>query len=214
MSDIRMYMETFRYWLTFALDILAVIGIGLALYRVIIMRRTFFSDHDRSRRTKAVDLIQFWSSKLTKQSSIARKLVESFSEEQCKSLAQQKEFQIDINKKDLIKEIITDIVIDGNQTSIKLNEAQSSLLRWEVVNYLNQLESVLAAWRHHVADREIIEEEFKYLYDPRQNHTGVEKFRKAFGTESYLGIKEFIEHVTRTEEKKNKKKGKKILGVW
>lgn len=207
-------MDTFRYWLTFTRDILAVIGIGLALYRIIIMRRTFFSDHDRSRRTKAVDLIQFWSGKLTKQSSIARKLVESFSEDQCKSLADQKEFQIPINKKDLIKEIITDIKIDKGQNDIKLNEAQSSVLRWEVVNYLNQLESVLAAWRHNVADREIIEEEFKYLYDPKQNHTVTEKFRNALGTESYLGIKEFIEHLTTTEENKNKKKGKRILGLW
>ena len=206
-------MECFKTWLTIIRDILAIVGIGLALWRVFVMRRTFFSDHDRSRRTKAVDLIQFWSGKVTKQSSIARKLVESFSDDQCKSLSEQKEFNIDSNKKDLLKELFKDIKIEENQNTVKLNEAQSSVLRWEIVNYLNQLESVLTAWRHNVADKEIIEEEFHYLYDTKQNHTVVEKFRNAVGSESYLGIKEFIEHLTDQEKDKTKKKGKKPLGV-
>jgi hypothetical protein len=201
-----MEMENLIKVLAIVRDLFAIVGIGLALWRIFIMRNTFFSDHDRSRRTKSIDLIQFWASNLTKQSSIARKLVESFTAEQCKSLAEGKSFNIDSTKKDLIVELFPQYD-SGNNQILSLNEVQSSILRWEVVNYLNNLESVLSAWKHNVADKVILEEQFTYLYNPKENHTIVENFRIALEIDTYPGIKEFIDHL-KNNLKSNVIKGK------
>jgi hypothetical protein len=202
-------MDKIENVLSVIANVLTIIALSLALWRVGIMRKTFFSDHDRSRRTKAVDLIQFWSGKITKQSSIARKLVESFNEDQCKSLSDQREFNVDSNKLILVQELFP----KGNFSSesvIKINDAQSSILRWEIVTYLNHLESVLAAWRHNVADQDIIEEQFRYLYDPKKNHTVVEKFRTAENIDNHPGIRDFINHLKKKGNKATP--GKPIIG--
>lgn len=203
-------MEDFKTWLTIVRDSFAIIGIGLAFWRIYVMRYTFFSDHDRSRRLSALDMIKFWTKSLTQKSSLARKLVESFSDDQCQSLSNQNSFNIDSNKKDLLIEYFGKENITESDNLIKLNEGQSSILRWEIISYLNQLETVLIAWRHNIADKEILEEEFNYLYKPEKGHTLIEKFRIATGIDSYPGIKEFVDSLKKQAEKKTKKGKKKI----
>lgn len=202
-------MDNFKLWLTIVRDILAIVAIGLALWRIFLMRKTFFSDHDRSRRTKSVDLIQFWTSNLSQKSSLARKIVESFEDNQCQSLSKQESFNVDSNKEDLLNEYFNDAQnkIKKNSGIITLNEGHSSILRWDAISYLNQLEAVLSAWRNNVADKEIIEEEFDYLYDPEKGHSILEKFRTATGIDSYPAIKEFVDHI-KTEKNKSTDKGK------
>jgi hypothetical protein len=64
--------------------------------------------------------------------------------------------------------------IENNR--IFLDGGAVTIVRWFVVKYLNGLESVMVAWRHHVADRGIIDEEFKFLYI--SNVIELEAFRK------------------------------------
>ena len=204
-------MATYEVWLSVLRDVFIIIGLLLSFWRIYVMRDTFFSDHDRSRRTKAVDLIQFWSGKLTKKSSLARKLVESFSEEQCKSLVAEKSFDVDTTNISVLNQYFD--VTTFNPTNRTLTEGQSSVLRWEIINYLNNLEAVFVAWRHNVADKEIIEEEFSYLYNAKENHSAVERFRTAAGTDSFMGVDEFIKKLkAKYEEKRKEKKGKGLLG--
>ena len=203
-------MEDFKTWLTIVRDSFAIIGIGFAFWRIYVMRHTFFSDHDRSRRLSALDMIKFWTKSLTQKSSLARKLVESFSDDQCQALSNQISFNIDANKRDLLIEYFGKENIVESNNLIKLNEGQSSILRWEIISYLNQLETVLIAWKHNIADKEILEEEFNYLYKPEKGHTLIEKFRIATGIDSYPGIKEFVDSLKKESEKKTKKGKKKI----
>ncbi len=82
-----------------------------------------------------------------------------------------------------------------------LHLAEVVVWRWEVVCYLNMLESILSAWHHGIADKKIIEEEFKYLIDPKDNHGLLPKFRKVAG-DSYPAITAFANHLQK--EKPNK----------
>ena len=82
-----------------AAKVIVIIAFVLAVYRLILLRKTFFSDHASRRGVKAIDLIQFWTSNLGKKPSLARKIVESLDEKQCISLVKQEQFVIDSNKK-------------------------------------------------------------------------------------------------------------------
>jgi hypothetical protein len=201
-------------WIEWVRDILASFALGFALWRIFLMRETFFSDHDRSRRTKAVDLIQFWSSNLTLRASLARRIAESLEEQQCRDLSEQKPFDIPSSKEDLLRMYLREVTPSKEteksaDTILKLDEGQVSVLRWDVVSYLNQLEAILSAWRHNIASRDILEEEFDYLYDASKGMTMIEKFRIASGIDSYPAIKEFVEHVKSAKQNKGDKgKGK------
>ena len=57
-----------------------------------------------------------------------------------------------------------------------------------VAGYLNTLETVAVAWRHRVADREIIEEEFYALLVKGRNRFRLEEYRKASGVFPSIGL--------------------------
>ena len=62
-----------------------------------------------------------------------------------------------------------------------LSRAESAGLRMIAVRYLNLLETVATAWRHNVADRDIIEEEFRKIVVPKTNVFILENYRKVSG---------------------------------
>lgn len=69
-------------------------------------------------------------------------------------------------------------------------------MRWEIVTYLNSLESILSAWRHNTADKEMIEEQFRYMVSPKDGHYILEKFREAAGgAHTYPSIDQFVSHL-------------------
>ena len=79
---------------------------------------------------------------------------------------------------------------------INLNEAEVSVLRWQTIKFLNNLESVMSAWRHNTATQKIIEEEFGYLLDTREGGSALEEFRNAAGgEEAFPAIAEFVKHL-------------------
>ena len=61
------------------------------------------------------------------------------------------------------------------------------------MSYLNLVESVLSGWRHNIADRKILEEEFRTLVKDAEGHPLLGAFRKAAGGEaSWPALEEFI----------------------
>ena len=92
----------------------------------------------------------------------------------------------------------------------KLNIIKSTQLRWEIITYLNILESVFIAYRHNVADKKIIKEQFRYLVNPTENHFVLEEFRKASGEENYPGIRDFAKELLK--EKSETTEGKSKTG--
>jgi len=149
-------------------------------------------DHERSRREKAVALLAQWSSSLTHKSSITRKLVETMDEHQSRDLFKQNS----ISMRDDQKALTSTAVPNWDASSKKLTEKESTEVRWVTVSYLNALESVLASWRHNVADRAILEEQFGYLVSHEEGHFILERFRVASGGDkTFPAIGEFANHI-------------------
>jgi hypothetical protein len=69
-------------------------------------------------------------------------------------------------------------------------------IQFTVISYLNSLEVVMSAWKHSIADRAIITEEFQFLWDQKERKAALENFRKAVRDSSQVevfpGILEFI----------------------
>jgi hypothetical protein len=87
--------------------------------------------------------------------------------------------------------------IDEEKGMIEVSEAAVSFVRWQAIKYLNLLESVLSAWRHNVADREMIEEQFAYLSNPQKGYNAMAKLREVMGGHNFPAIDTFINEVRR-----------------
>ncbi|NNH78017.1 hypothetical protein HLH17_10150 [Acinetobacter sp. ANC 5380] len=153
------------------------------------------ADHERSRREKTVDILFEWDKRLKKEGALARRIVETFSAEQCRELHAQLPILVNAKLQPLLKQLFNGEFKQENNL-ISLNEAYSSELRWYVITYLNALESVLVAWQYSIVDREIIEHQFSYLFKPRDGHEGLKHFRVAGGgEETYPAIEIFASHI-------------------
>lgn len=154
-------------------------------------------DHDRSRRTMACNCAMEWSKQLHHKGSLCRKLVETFTEEQARKLYAQESFSLPLDKKDLVLaclEAPLSTTITELHGQLHLSVEQVSHLRWQVVSYLNVLESVLIAARHGVADANIIKEEFSYLVNRQKGHFILRNYRVAAGgKQTYPAIEDFVQ---------------------
>lgn len=167
--------------------------------------------HEEMRRIKTVEVMENWSTSLKKETSFAEKIVEGFTEEQCRCLYLKEEFELDCKKGrdicQICKETVHDDLkaqcnkcIDGNK--FKLAGAQLSEFRWYVVGYLNMLESVMTAWNLNIVDRKEIEDQFQYLYNPEKGWNALKAFRVAAGgSNAYPNIERFIQEM---EERRKK----------
>ena len=193
-------------WISAVANIFIALGVGLAWW-------SFRGDHERSRREKAIELVSQWAINMNKRGSAARKLVETLDKEKSKSLWKQEPLKIEKKHIGLLRAALEVEVEAPNGSDIPLEETQSSELRWQVVTFLNNLESVLSAWRHNVADKEIISEQFRYLVSPTDGHYILEEFRiAAGGNHTYPAIKEFVDHINEELKSKGNSAGKPPVG--
>ena len=140
----------------------AIIGVAAQFFH---SRKELEADHERSRREKTVDILLEWDQRLKKEGALARKIVETFSAEQCREIHAQLPITVNAKLEPLLVQLF-DTTFSPTNNQITLNEAYSSELRWHVITYLNALESVLVAWQYSVVDRGIIEHQFSYLFKP------------------------------------------------
>jgi len=178
-------------------DIVAIIGLPLLVWRIWLLKNTFEQDHERSRNQKAADIIREWTKSLNYKSSVARKLVETFDFETCKKLHEQKDFTIKVDDelKSKYLKVILDKKDDIPNGECKIEVEDSIKLRWEIITYLNTLESVLVSYRHNVANNKIIKEQFKYLVRPQDNHFILQTYRTVSGTTDFPAIADFTEEL-------------------
>jgi hypothetical protein len=161
------------------------------------------ADHARSRNEKAIELLVQWSTNLNRRGSIARKFAEKLNFEQSKCLFAEESFEVDIGCVSLVVGCLSEIdeerLDEWEQAKIvSLSQSEAAEIRWEVVSYLNTLETILVAWRHNVADREIITEQFGYLVSPKDGLGLLSNFRQAAGDRStFPGISDFVEAVSK-----------------
>ncbi len=183
--------------------IIAISG-TVAASTIAVYYAQYKSDHERSRREKAVDLILEWSKNLNEKSSIARKFAETLDAQKSLSLFKQEPFEIDSKSLELFFGYIGKKKEEGND-KYKLTFEEVTKVRWDVIKYLNVLESILSAWRHNIADNEMIREQFKYLVKPSEGHDVLKEFRKA-AENSYPAIDEFVSKLENNENKEGKEK--------
>jgi len=155
------------------------------------------ADHERSRRERAIELLRHWDAHLTISGALARKFAESLNFENSKLLHLQQPFTIENKHYGLFVGSLSTASAklrnkDEENKYIEISERESSEIRWAVISYLNHLETILAAVRHNVADKDIVYEQFTYLVSPSDGHYLLEDFRKASGgATSYPSIEAF-----------------------
>lgn len=177
--------------------------------QVDLLKSQIVEDHKRSRREMAVTLLLEWSRNLKQHGSAARKMVETLNPEQARCLSKQEPFKVDIKHKDLLYASLSCNLeckneCDCNNNEINLKQHCVSNLRWQIISYLNTLEFVLSAWRHNIADKEIIEEQFEFLVDDKEGHQIVADFRTAIGgSNSYPSLEIFANYLIEKRKTKN-----------
>lgn len=171
-------------------------------------RQTFESDHERSRRQNAADLILQWSTNLKRETSLARKLVETLGREETESLYDEKPFEMDEKYLSIVADCLgnsEESELVTNNGKIKLTVKQSAHMNWLVVSYLNSLESVLVYWQHGIADVDMIKAEFRYLVNPDKEKYILHNYRTAKeGVDNYPAIRAFVDMLKREHENSTK----------
>ena len=217
--------STITDWISAIAAGVAALGVGFVAYQVFIARKqlqqgseslqnaadslelarqTFESDHERSRRQNAADLILQWSTNLKWEASLARKLVEKLSREETVNLYEQVPFEIDEKHLNMVAGCLTDseeseLITDGGK--IKLTEKQSAHISWLVISYLNLLESILVYWQHGIADVDMIKAEFQYLVNHDTKRYILHDYRTAKpGVDNYPAIRAFVDMLKREHE--------------
>ncbi len=179
-------MELLASWISAISEVVIALGLVLTYWQ-------FRADHARSRRERAVSLVSDWANSVLQRASSARKLTERLNTEQTRALWNQESFKIEEKLFGLVDSALERTAPPPDGGMITLSEEQSAEIRWQVVSYLNKLEVVLAAWRHNVADREMLSEQFHFLVSPKQNHYILERFRDVSGqANTYPSIADFV----------------------
>ncbi len=158
------------------------------------------NDHERSRREFTILLMKDWTLNLEHSSSIARKLVEGFSLEQCQAINNHGHLEIKPEKKEklqtALQDVLKDRVLKEENGMLVLEEIDVAHLKYLLITYLNTLETILMSWKLAVADREILEQEFSYLVKPQEGHEALATFRQAVGgINAFPAIHDFVEKI-------------------
>ena len=174
------------------------------------------ADHERSRRENAINVVRQWTETLNKSLPAARKFVQQLSKADCKKLLDRESFEVNGKYKSLLKHALHDVIDDEKELDpigdkIMLSEKHLSELLVLVVHHLNTLEVALLSWMNGVADRDIIEHEFKYLIRFDDGHYILENLREVMaGKAKYPAIDSFVNHLIE-EHKKNEPQPKERI---
>ena len=154
---------------TIVTGLAAIAGVVIAGYqlgRVVdnlkLQKQEITLDHERKLRENAVNHALRWTN-LPIEADSASRVAEKLDNKQIEKLFNFEE--IEIGEKNNLK-FLKDIFGEDYQFSIESNNVKLGIkevtkLRYYVKYWMNTLESILIAYRHNIADRKIIEEEFE-----------------------------------------------------
>lgn len=165
-------------------DIIALIGAGGQwvaatfaagiFWQAWIMRRSMKHDHDMLRRRTAIDVITRWTELVPKESKAAERLFSRLDIEQCQNIENVRAMKLEIRHRELlfacleeefpmIENDINKKISTASGGEVTVDERYVRFIRRIAVSLLNNNEVVLTAWKHHVGDRVMIEEQFREI---------------------------------------------------
>lgn len=169
----------------------------VALKQVKLLRMQIKTDHERSRRHRAVEDLRDWNNHLTEGITSARRLVETFSDEQLEAVRDGKSIKLPKKYRaiaDVALDITREKVLAEDGDFYLLEPEHAIRLRNHCIRHLNAFEITLAAWRHGIADDHIIEEQLSYLVDLKRGWKMLERFRKqVVGLDAHPATEEFVQ---------------------
>lgn len=218
LSNVNNFWEKYTGVIGFA----QIILVSSTVCSLLLVFHQLRCDHEKARREKTVELLLAWSNSLTRETHTIKKVVEKFNEEQCRKLFAEEEFEMDCQQYTEIVESLTDKPKEKEEKCgdcegtkgecnrlLTLNKRYIKKLRYSVISYLNTLEAILVSWQYSIVDRDIIEQQFSFLVNPRDGNTVLENFRKVVGSEEcYPAIEAFCSHLEEKRKDKIKEKGK------
>lgn len=157
-GNIHMNADIFEWIQTFA----AVFALG----SVLLMRKQMKKEYDCRRREQTVQLAGRWSDNLHPNINRIKRVCEKLSSDQCRKIYNEEEFHA---SKEIYQEIVGALELKKKKQKTKkknkcnVTAEMSSKMRWELVFYLNHLETVLVSWQHYIADEKIIEDQFSFF---------------------------------------------------
>lgn len=173
--------------------------------------------HEEQRRIQTLNIIANWNNSLKRETRLAEKIVEKFTEQQCKNLYDYNPFYVDKKTHDMICQMCPerseDCKIsenDKNCTACKKNDKgeyliagiQLTELRGHVTNYLNNLEIVALAWLQAIADKDTLILQFSYLYTPGTK-SALKTYRTIAGNgNSYPALSDFYEEIEKSNTRR------------
>lgn len=170
--------------------------------QVNLAKSAYADSHELERRKTAIQLIKDWVDFLHKNGTGAKAFAETLDFQKTRLLWQEKQLDIPLNLKAYLEKTVPSIGViqTVNESTARLTEPQSSLIRREAVSYLNTIETVLAARRHGIADAEMLEEQFANLVVPSDGKQILVQLRNiAGGVSAFPSIEEFVREI---EQKK------------
>jgi len=179
-------------------SLVGALGIVFVWYQTRLLRRQLAADHERSRRELTLNLLQHWNSSITPVTAAAEKIVHRLNDEQCRELANLRSFKLSATHRPLLETCLSE-VLGGEELKpvndqIELTEKQVTRLHFLISDYLNETEAVILGWHQSIADRDIIEREFSFLYDEAKGKDALTRYRKASGGhENYPALEKFME---------------------
>jgi len=180
--------------------IITASSILLIWKQVKLLQAQITDDHERSRRDTAVKFGFEWATRIKQTSAQCRHFVDGLSFEQASDLFHQKPFKVPSEKKSMLVGCLVGVTDESalkeENGFIQLREKDVAHIRWQVITDLNLLETILSAWHHSIADKDIIMEEFHYLISREKGHTILKNFRDAAGgNDVFPSIAQFVKAI-------------------
>lgn len=183
---------------------LIITGIGAAaslmvFVQIFQMRKQMKNEYEKARREKTAEWMNNWCNSVKKATISAESIAQTFDENQCRALYRRDAFSVNKKTGKKICEMCSlDKHIQCENCSLQedgttVDSAILDELRWHVVSYLNTLETLMVAWDLAIVDRQTIEEQYQFLYDPSRGNNAIEKFRYAAG--GYPTIEKFMQTI-------------------
>jgi hypothetical protein len=194
----------------------AIVGVILC-YQLFQTKKQFLENHRIQRNVYTTDLMRWWIENITSSMEAARQFVERLSIDQCEMIIKGGNIKLVLlstedNKSDYMIDKLK-ICLGDNYSKIKvlndiveIESPETARIKSLCAKYLNTTETVLSAWRHNTANREIIAEEFEYIIHGKKNFKMLENFRlKNGGVECFPSIIEFIESMKNAKQQAGEK---------